>query len=49
VLPGLKVYAVQVDFDQLRASDPVQRELRDKANANPTLWTITKENREVIE
>jgi hypothetical protein len=46
---GLKVYAVQVDFDQLRASDPVQRELRDKANAIPTLWTITKENREVIE
>ena len=33
---GLKVYAVQVDFDQLRASDPVQRELRDKANAIPT-------------
>jgi NTE family protein len=46
---GLKVYAVQVDFEQLRASDPVQRELRDKANAIPTLWTITKENREVIE
>jgi NTE family protein len=46
---GLKVYAVQIDFDQLRASDPVQRELRDKVNAIPTLWTITKENREVLE
>jgi NTE family protein len=46
---GLKVYAVQVNFDQLRVSDPVQRELRDRANAIPTLWSITKENREVLE
>ncbi len=46
---GLKIYAVQVDFDQLRASDPHQRELREKANAIPTLWTITKDNREVLE
>jgi hypothetical protein len=26
-----------------------QRELREKANGIPTLWTITKENREVVE
>ena len=46
---GLNVYAVQIDFDQLRASDPKQRELRSKANEIPTLWTITKDHREVIE
>ncbi len=46
---GLKVYGVQIDFDQLRANDPRQRELRDKAKAIPTLWTITKDNREVVE
>jgi hypothetical protein len=47
--PGIKIYGVQVDFDQLRSSDPRQRELHVKANAIPTAWTITKENREVIE
>jgi hypothetical protein len=46
---GLNVYAIQIDFDQLRANDPKQRELRNNANAIPTLWTITKENREIIE
>jgi NTE family protein len=46
---GLRVYAIQIDFDQLRASDPKQRELRDKAKGIPTLWTITKDNREIIE
>jgi NTE family protein len=46
---GVKVYAVQVDFDQLRVSDPEQRELRIKANEIPTLWTITNENLNVIE
>jgi NTE family protein len=46
---GANIYAVQIDFDQLRAADPKQRELRSKANEIPTLWTITKENRTVIE
>jgi NTE family protein len=46
---GLNIYAVQIDLDQLRIRDPKQRELRNKANEIPTLWTITKENREVIE
>jgi NTE family protein len=46
---GLDVYAVQIDFDQLRVGDPKQRELRSKANLIPTLWTITEENRRVIE
>lgn len=46
---GLNVYTVQIDFDQLRANDPTQRELRDKVKAIPTLWTINKDNREVIE
>jgi NTE family protein len=46
---GLKVYGVQIDFDQLRVSDPRQRELRDKAKDIPTLWTITKDNRQVLE
>ena len=43
---GLKIYGVQVDFDQLRDS---QRELHEKANAIPTAWSITKGNREVLE
>jgi NTE family protein len=47
--PGIKIYGVQVDFDQLRSSDPRQRELHVKANAIPTAWSITKENRDVIE
>jgi len=46
---GIKIYGVQVDFDQLRNSDPRQRELHLKANAIPTAWTITKDNRDVIE
>jgi NTE family protein len=46
---GLKVYGVQVDFDQLRSSDPRQRELHVKANAIPTAWSITKDNRDVLE
>jgi len=46
---GLKVYGVQVDFDQLRSSDPRQRELHIKANAIPTAWSITKEDRDVLE
>jgi hypothetical protein len=46
---GMKVYGVQVDFDQLRVNDPKQRELRMKANEIPTAWTITKDNLNVIE
>lgn len=46
---GLHIYGIQIDFDQLRASDPVQRTLRDKANRIPTLWTISSDNREVLE
>ena len=46
---GLKVYSVEIDFDQLRASDPAQRALRDKVKAVPTLWTISKPNLDVIE
>ncbi|HTY77555.1 MAG TPA: patatin-like phospholipase family protein [Candidatus Bathyarchaeia archaeon] len=46
---GLRVYGVQVDFDQLRVTDPAQLALRDKANAIPTLWTITEDNRRVLE
>ena len=46
---GMRVYGIQIDFDLLRTSDPQQRELREKANAIPTLWTISKENLGVIE
>jgi hypothetical protein len=46
---GLHIYGIQIDFDQLRASDPKERELRDKAKTIPTLWTISKDNRNVIE
>jgi NTE family protein len=46
---GLKVYNIQIDFDQLRANDPAQRALRDRAKAVPTLWTISHDNLAVIE
>ncbi|MFO0997852.1 MAG: patatin-like phospholipase family protein [Alphaproteobacteria bacterium] len=46
---GMKVYSVLVDFDQLRATDPAQRALRDKAKAIPTSWTITAENMEIVD
>ena len=45
---GLKVYSVEIDFDQLHANDAVQRALRDKVKAVPTLWTISKPNLDVI-
>jgi NTE family protein len=45
---GLRVYAVQIDFDQLRATDPQQRRLRDQAKEIPTLWTISGANLDVI-
>lgn len=41
---GLKVYPVKIDFDQLRASDPDQRRLRDRVKAIPTLWSISHDN-----
>ena len=46
---GLRVYGVQIDFDQLRGSDPRQRELRNKVKEIPTMWTISGDNRAVIE
>ncbi|MBB1076408.1 patatin-like phospholipase family protein [Rhodoferax sp. 4810] len=46
---GLMVYNIEIDFDQLRPSDPRQRALRDQAKAIPTLWTISKPNLDVIE
>jgi NTE family protein len=46
---GLNVYAIEVAFEQLRTGDPQQRELLAKANQIPTLWTITKDNLEVLE
>lgn len=46
---GLRVYNVEIDFDQLLSNDPEQRALRDQANAIPTLWTISKPHLEVIQ
>ena len=46
---GLNTYAIEIDFDQLRADDPVQRDLRDQAKAIPTLWTISKPNLDIID
>src|SRR5262249_14898416 len=46
---GLKVYAVKIDFDQLRDGDPHLKGLRAKANNIPTAWTITQENLQVLE
>jgi NTE family protein len=44
----LKIYDVLIDFDQLRPSDPQQRELRDKAKQVPTSWSLSKTDRETI-
>lgn len=46
---GLKVYNIQVDMDQLRGTDPDQKTLRDKAKSIPTSWTISTENRVIIQ
>jgi NTE family protein len=45
---GLRVYGVQIDFDQLRGYEPEQRALRERAKAVPTAWTISAEDRAVI-
>lgn len=45
---GLRIYPVVVDFDQLRATDPAQRALRDQAKRIPTLWTISQPDLEVV-
>jgi len=41
---GLKVYDIELDFDQLRASDPDQKKLRDQTKNIPTSWTISADN-----
>jgi len=46
---GLRVYAVQIDFDQLRADDAAQLDLRNRVKAIPTSWTITQDNRAIVE
>src|SRR5215831_19519398 len=46
---GLHVYSIPLAFEQLRTGDPRQHELRLKANQIPTLWTITKDNLDVLE
>jgi len=46
---GLKVYDVEIDFDQLRSTDEQQKMLRDNAKTIPTSLTISKENQRVIE
>jgi len=45
---GLKVYGIQIDFDQLPSTTDAERALRDKAKAIPTSWTMSEENREII-
>jgi hypothetical protein len=45
----LKIYDVLIDFDQLRPSDPQQRELRDKAKLVPTSWSLSESDRETIQ
>jgi NTE family protein len=46
---GLAVYSIKIDFDQLRASDPAQKRLRDEVKAIPTLWTISPANLQALE
>ena len=45
---GMKVYGIQIDFDQLPSSTEAERTLRDKAKAIPTSWTMSEENRNII-
>ena len=46
---GMRVYGIEIDFDQLRVYDKRQFELQQKAKSVPTSWTITRADREVIE
>jgi hypothetical protein len=46
---NLRTYNISVDFDQLSGCDEKQRVLRDRAKSIPTLWTISAENRRVID
>ena len=46
---GLRVYGVQVDFDQFDASDPAQRQLQDEAKKIPTSWTISETEFDVLQ
>ncbi len=45
---ALRVYNIHIDFDQLRESDQKENELRKKAKAIPTLWSISRDNLDVI-
>ena len=45
----LKVYSIQIDFDQLRGNVAEQKELRDKVKAVPTAWTISANDLATIE
>jgi NTE family protein len=46
---GLRVYNVQVDFDQFRATDPAQKRLRDQAKIIPTSWSISDDDLRVLD
>ena len=42
---GLRVYGIQIDFDQFR---PDQNSLRDKVKAIGTTWTLSAEQRQLV-
>lgn len=45
----MKVYGVLIDFDQLPAGTPAERDLRDRVKQIPTLWTLTPEELALID
>jgi len=45
----LKVYSIQIDFDQLRGNVAEQKELRDKVKVVPTAWTISADDLVTVE
>lgn len=46
---GAQVYNVVIDFDQFRTRLPEQKELRDRAKAIPTSWTVSEQDRLVLQ
>lgn len=45
---GMKVYSIQIDFDQLKDNNKDQKHLRSNAKSIPTSWNISAEDRDVI-
>ncbi len=46
---GMKIYGINIDFDQIPADTQAHRDLRDSAKRLPTSWTLTPPQLELAE